>query len=131
MITVQQLVTRQKKYMFYLLALFVLGWGFTSYQREFLGLILGTIVSFFSLRLVAFKIDKLLDRVIEGEKVKARPKVVSTYTRLALFGLLILLAIRYENMMEVWSLAVGLLTGYFVMIIDYVYIQYISNREER
>ena len=32
---------RLRKYIFYLLALYVLGWGFTSYQSIFLGLILG------------------------------------------------------------------------------------------
>ena len=32
---------RVRKYILYLLALYVLGWGFTSYQSIFLGLILG------------------------------------------------------------------------------------------
>lgn len=42
----KKMITRQRKWMFYLLALFVLGWGFTSYTSIFLGLLLGTTLSF-------------------------------------------------------------------------------------
>lgn len=70
MIDVHGLVQRQKKYMYYLLALLVLGWGFTSYKDVFLGLIIGTIFSFLSLRIIARRTDKLLDRVTNGENVK-------------------------------------------------------------
>ncbi len=68
MIDVHGLVQRQKKYMYYLLALLVLGWGFTSYKDVFLGLIIGTIFSFLSLRIIARRTDKLLDRVTNGKR---------------------------------------------------------------
>lgn len=58
MIDVHGLVQRQKKYMYYLLALLVLGWGFTSYKDVFLGLIIRTIFSFLSLRIIARRTDK-------------------------------------------------------------------------
>jgi ATP synthase protein I len=131
MIEMHELITRQKKYMYYLLALFVLGWGFTPHRAVFLGLILGTIVSFLGLRLVARRTDKLLDKVTEGKKVRARARAVSTYSRLAAIGLLIILAVKYEELIEVWALGFGLMTGYLVMIIDFLYLQYIRGREER
>ncbi|MDC2866246.1 MULTISPECIES: ATP synthase subunit I [unclassified Bacillus (in: firmicutes)] len=130
MIEVHELVQRQKKYMYNLLALFVLGWGFTSYKDVFLGLIIGTIFGFLSLRIVAHKTDKLLDRVTQGETVKYKATAVSTYSRLAAIGLLILFAAKYQHLMAMWSLALGLLTGYLVMIIDFLYLQY-KSREER
>ena len=83
MIDVHGLVQRQKKYMYYLLALLVLGWGFTSYKDVFLGLIIGTIFSFLSLRIIARRTDKLLDRVTNGENVKFKATAVSTYSRFA------------------------------------------------
>jgi ATP synthase protein I len=49
---------------------------------------------------------------------------------MAALGLLIIFAVRYEHLIEVWSLGFGFLTGYLVMIIDFVYLQYIG-REER
>lgn len=130
MIEVHELVQRQKKYMYNLLALFVLGWGFTSYKDVFLGLIIGTIFGFLSLRIVAHKTDKLLDRVTQGGTVKYKATAVSTYSRLAAIGLLILFAAKYQHLMAMWSLALGLLTGYLVMIIDFLYLQY-KSREER
>lgn len=130
MIDVHGLVQRQKKYTYNFLAIFVLGWGFTSYKEVFLGLIIGTIFSFLSLRIVASKTDKLLDRVMGGKEVKFKATAVSTYSRLAVFGLLILFAAKYQHLIAIWSLGVGLLTGYLVMIIDFLYLQY-KSREER
>ncbi|MCP8967911.1 ATP synthase subunit I [Ectobacillus ponti] len=132
MISMNELVQRQKKYMYYLLAVFVVGWGFTPYQRVFLGLFLGATVSFFSLRLVARRTDKLLDRVVKGDtKVRLKASAVSTYPRLAIIGLLIIFAVRYEHLIELWGLGIGLMTGQLVMIIDFFYLQYINRREER
>lgn len=130
MIDVHGLVQRQKKYTYYLVALFVLGWGFTPYKEAFLGLIIGTIFGFLSLRIVASKTDKLLDRVTEGKDIKFKATAVSTYSRLAFFGLLILFAAKYQQYIAVWSLGLGLLTAYFVMIIDFYYLQH-KSREER
>ena len=42
----REMYNRQRKWIFYLLSIYVLGWGFTSYQTIFLGLILGTCFSF-------------------------------------------------------------------------------------
>ena len=130
MIDVHGLVQRQKKYMYYLLALLVLGWGFTSYKDVFLGLIIGTIFSFLSLRIIARRTDKLLDRVTNGENVKFKATAVSTYSRFATIGLLILFAAKYQELIAMWGLGVGLLTGYLVMIIDFLYLEY-KSREER
>lgn len=49
---IQFLYNRYRKYMFYLLAIFVFGWGFTSFKEVFLGFILGTAVSFINLWLL-------------------------------------------------------------------------------
>lgn len=133
MVDMHELVIRQKKYTYYLLALFLLGWGFTPYQRVFLGLVIGVVMSFISLRLVARRTDKLIDRVLQTKETNIRFKAtaVSTYSRLAAVGLVIIFAVRYEQFIEVWGFALGLMTGYLVMIIDYIYLQYIRGREER
>ncbi|MDG4658505.1 ATP synthase subunit I [Ectobacillus antri] len=130
MITMHELVRRQTKYTLYLIALFVLGWGFTPYQKVFLGMAFGTAAGLLGLRLVAWKTDKLLDRVERGDaKVRFKANAVSTYPRLAAIGLGIIFAVRYQHMMEAWSFGLGLLTVYLVMIIDFIYLQY--GREER
>ncbi len=133
MVDIHELIIRHKKYTYYLLALFVLGWGFTPYQRVFLGLVIGICVCFVSLSLVAKRTDKLMERVLKTKETKIRYKAtaVSTYSRLAATGLVILFAVQYPHYIEVWGFALGLMTGYLVMIIDYIYLQYIKGREER
>ena len=51
--------TSNRKILFYLLALYVLGWGFTSYQSVFLGLILGTSLSLLNMWILVKKMDKI------------------------------------------------------------------------
>ena len=53
------MMSRQRKWMFYLLALLVLGWGFTPWKSVFLGLLLGTTLSFYNLWTMQRKIYKL------------------------------------------------------------------------
>ena len=67
----QQMTTRYRRYMYYLLALYVLGWGFTSYQPEFAGLILGTVLGFFNVWLLARKADMLGQVVLMGGKMRS------------------------------------------------------------
>ncbi len=45
----QHVFPRLRSYILYLLALYVLGWGFTSYKAVFAGLILGTALSLYNL----------------------------------------------------------------------------------
>ena len=49
MLDYQSMTNRQRKWMLYLLALLVLGAGFTPYQSIFLSLILGSAISFYNL----------------------------------------------------------------------------------
>ena len=67
MLEFQTMFTRQRKWMFFLLSIYVLGWGFTAYQSIFLGLILGTSLSLFNLWLMARKMTSL-DRQFTREK---------------------------------------------------------------
>ena len=53
----RMMYNRQRKWIFYLLSIYVLGWGFTSYQSIFLGLILGTCFSFLNLWILVRKTE--------------------------------------------------------------------------
>ena len=64
------------------------------------------------------------------KNVKFKATAVSTYSRFATIGLLILFAAKYQELIAMWGLGVGLLTGYLVMIIDFLYLEY-KSREER
>ncbi|KMY51960.1 ATP synthase subunit I [Peribacillus loiseleuriae] len=106
---------RQSKYMVYLLAVFVLGWGFTNYQTVFGGLLLGTSLSLYNLWLVNQKMKKFDQAITEGGKVKS----LGTMTRFASAGLAVIIALKYPEYFHLISVVLGLMTAYLVIIIDF------------
>ena len=106
---------RVRKYIFYLLAIFVLGWGFTSYQEVFLGLILGTSLSLINLWLFVKRMDRFSMAFDEGKAVKSLGFLSRVAT--AVFGIII--AMEYTQYFHLFSVVIGLMTAYFVIMIDY------------
>ncbi|KAB8126707.1 ATP synthase subunit I [Gracilibacillus oryzae] len=111
----KKMITRQRKWMFYLLALFVLGWGFTPYPSIFLGLLLGTTLSFYNLWVMQRKINRFGEAVSEGRGASG----IGTFTRLATAALAVLIAMRYEEYFHFIAVIMGLMTTYVVIMIDF------------
>ncbi len=111
----KKMITRQRKWMFYLLALFVLGWGFTPYPRIFLGLLLGTALSLYSLWVMQRKIDRFGQAVQHG----GRTTGIGTFTRLATAALAVIIAMRFEEHFHLMAVILGLMTTYVVIMIDF------------
>ncbi|MEI5909099.1 ATP synthase subunit I [Bacillus spongiae] len=110
--------TRHRKYIFYLLSISVLGWGFTSYQSIFLGFILGTTFSLFNHWLMVRRIQRFGQAVVEGRKVRS----VGTFSRMASAVLAVVIATRYPEYFHLVSVILGLMTSYIVVMIDYAII---------
>ncbi|MEH7436230.1 ATP synthase subunit I [Neobacillus drentensis] len=108
---------RQRKWIFYLLSIYVLGWGFTSYQTIFLGLILGTCFGFLNLWLLVRKTEDFDKKVSRGKKVRS----LGSLSRMAVGGIAALIALRYPEYFNVMGLVIGLMTSYIVIMIDYFY----------
>ncbi|MEH7491601.1 ATP synthase subunit I [Neobacillus niacini] len=111
----QTMFTRQRKWMFFLLSLYVLGWGFTAQQSIFLGLILGTSLSLFNLWLMARKIDKFGQAAAEGRTVRS----LGSFSRMATGALAIVITMRYPEQFHLISVVIGLMTSYIVIMIDF------------
>jgi ATP synthase protein I len=106
---------RQRKYILFLLAIYVLGWGFTPYQSVFLGLILGTSISLYSLWLMVRKHDQF-DRAMEqGLKIRS----LGTAARMAAAGFGVLISAQYPEYFHLIGVVIGLMTIYIVIMIDY------------
>ncbi|WP_181346771.1 ATP synthase subunit I [Thalassobacillus sp. CUG 92003] len=114
--TFQHMITRQRKWMFYLLALLVLGWGLTPYKSVFLGLLLGSALSFYNLWLMQRKIRKLGEASGESKSVKG----LGTFSRLASGALAVVIALQFEDHFHLIAVVLGLMTVYFVIMIDYL-----------
>lgn len=112
---IKSMYTRQRKYIFFLLALYVLGWGFTTYQSIFLGLILGTSLSMFNLWLMVRKADKFGEAVLQGKKVRS----LGSFSRMATAALAVMIALKYPESFHLISVVLGLMTSYIVIMIDF------------
>ncbi|WP_188456670.1 ATP synthase subunit I [Virgibacillus oceani] len=111
----QNMIARERKWMFYLLAILVLGAGFTPYLRIFLGLLLGSVVSFYNLYLLQKKTNDVAEAVGQGKSVRG----VGTLSRLAAVALAVVIALRYEDYFHIIAVVIGLMTSYLVIMIDF------------
>lgn len=108
---------RQRKYIFFLLSIYVLGWGFTSHQSIFLGLILGTSLSLFNLWLIVRKTERLGESVAKGGSVRS----LGTVSRMASAVFAAMIALKYPEELHLISVVLGLMTSYIVIMIDYFF----------
>lgn len=113
----REMYNRQRKWMFYLFSIYVLGWGFTTYKTSFLGLILGTCFSFIMLWMLVRKTEKFDKAVSAGKKVKS----LGSLQRMAIAAIAVMIALEYPDYFQIVSVVLGLMTAYIVIMIDYFY----------
>ncbi|WP_316570567.1 ATP synthase subunit I [Neobacillus sp. YIM B06451] len=106
---------RVRRYLYFLLSLYVLGWGFTAHKSIFAGLVLGTACSLFNLWLMVRKTDKFGDAVMKGKKVRS----LGSFNRMATAALAAIIALKYPDQFHLISVVVGLMTSYIVIMIDF------------
>ena len=111
------MITRQRKWMFYLLALLVLGAGFTPYPSVFLGLLLGAAVSFYNLWLMQRKIEQFGQAAARQHTSRG----IGTFSRLASTALAIIVALQFEELFHLIAVIIGLMTAYLVIVIDFLF----------
>ncbi len=121
-----QIFIRQIKIILNLLAIFVIGWGFTPYQHIFLGLILGTVISTYNLWSMHRKVNRLGQTIIENAKKqphekKKKVKSLGSLNRLAAAALAVVIATRYPETFHLLSVIIGLMTYHFVIMIDFLF----------
>lgn len=109
---------------FFLLAGYVLAWGFSDAKSLFAGLLLGTAISMINSFYTAFKIQQLRRIVEEGAKKGSLGMLFRFGT--ASFGALI--AVRYPETFLVTAYVVGLVTTQFLAFADGVYHLWKNNK---
>lgn len=120
----QQLYVRLRKYMFNILALFFVGWGFTPYEPIFLGLILGTTVGFINLRILVRRTVRFGDSIASGKR--ARP--LGTLVRMAFAVMSIAIVLKFPEQFHLISFVIGLMLCYVVIMADY-FVQAFKTRK--
>lgn len=66
--TLQEAHNRQRRVLFFLLALLVLGWGFTEWKTVFAGLILGSLFGLYNFWILVRKSKQYERAMAEGKK---------------------------------------------------------------
>ncbi|MBB6447177.1 ATP synthase subunit I [Bacillus benzoevorans] len=115
MTELSEVYARQRKYIFFILAILVLGWGFTDYQTIFLGLILGTAISLFNLWNLARRTEKFGEAVVKGGRKK---RSLGMFTRMAASIAGVIIAMEFPEYFHVLSVVIGLMAAYIVIMID-------------
>lgn len=113
----QEMYRRQRKWLFYLLSVYVLGWGFTPYQAIFAGLILGSCFSYVNLWLLMRRMRRFDQAITNGKKVRS----LGSLSRMATAAIAVIIALKYEQYFYMISVVWGLMTTYIVIMIDYLY----------
>lgn len=122
----KQIFIRELKIIINLLAVYVIGWGFTSYPHIFLGLILGTVISTYNLWSMHSKVNRLGQTIVdngtkkEDEKKKGM-KSLGSLNRLAAASLAVVIAMRYPDTFHLIAVIMGLMTNHFVIMIDFLF----------
>lgn len=114
MLDYDRMIASQRKWMLYLIAIFIIGAGITPYPHVFLGLLLGSVISLFNLWFLQRKVNAF------GQAVTGKGYVISlgTFTRLVTTALAILIALRFEQQFHIYSVVIGLATSYVIMMVD-------------
>lgn len=112
----ENMIARQRMWMLYLLAILVLGAGLTPYLRIFLGLLLGTGISFYNLWILQKKIYDFGEAVVKKQSTKN----LGTVSRFAAVALAVVIALRFEEYFHSVAVIIGLMTSYIVIMIDFM-----------
>ena len=66
--TLREIHSRQRRALFFLLALFVLGWGFTEWKTVFAGLILGSLFGLYNFWILVRRHEQLEQAMATGRR---------------------------------------------------------------
>ena len=112
--TLQEIHSRQKKLVFFLLALFVLGWGFTGFQTIFSGLILGSLFGLYNFWLLVRRMERF-DRSFTDGKGGAS---LGTAMRFASGVAAAAIAISLPEHIDLIGTVIGLMIPYILLLAD-------------
>lgn len=124
MLEILGMYQRQRKYLLFLLALFVLGWGFTPYKAVFLGLIFGICISFFNLFVFVKKMKQFDSAMKYGGKFRS----FGMLSRMASAVFAVFMAVEFPEYLHLISVVIGLMTTYFVIMIDLFFQQFFVHK---
>jgi ATP synthase protein I len=109
----KQVFAMQRKYIFFLLAICALGWGFTPYQDVFLGIALGSLFGLYNFWLLIRRMDKF-DRALDQGKRAS----LGTGMRFASGVAAAAIAISLPEYFNLIATVIGLMIPYILLLVE-------------
>lgn len=110
----QEIYKRLKRLMYFILAVFVLGWGVTPYQEVFAGLIVGSLFGIYNMWILVRRMEKFDRAVAEGSKVRS----LGTALRFASGVAVVAIAILFAEHIHLVSAVIGLMIPYGLLLVE-------------
>ncbi|HDR7259184.1 ATP synthase subunit I [Bacillus cereus] len=103
--------------MYCLLGVMLLGWAMTPFRAQFVGISIGLLVSMYCAWILGRRIEKFGGSIVKKEKAP----MLGMMNRFAaaILGAIIMYEIEHREYM--WTFAAGIMSGYFLVIINLGY----------
>lgn len=121
-----RLVERQRKWMIYLLVLLLISGILTPYEQQFFSMLIGYVAGYYSLRFLQSRIRRFGESVLE----KGTSRSLGMVLRIGGIAVIVMLALRYPEKVNIPWLAVGIGIAYIVLFIDFT-IQLLADESKR
>lgn len=114
--TMQEIFTRQKRALFFLLALLILGWTFTGAKEIFAGLLLGLIFGLYNFWILIRRMEQFDKKLDQGKKVS-----LGSGLRFASGVAAAAIAMSMPEYFNLISTVIGLMIPYALLLIDRIF----------
>lgn len=114
---------RQRKWMLYLISLFLMVAGistYTKYQPIFYGLLLGILIGFYNVWFLQKKISRFSETIMDSDNKRQGLGMISRFAAVIL-GTII--AVKFDMYFNLIAYLIGFVIFYPVMIIDLIVFQ--------
>lgn len=113
--TLRQIFNRQKKALFFLLALFVIGWAFTEFRTFFAGMILGSLFGLYNFFILVRRMERFDRNVLKGKETKS---IGGTALRFGSGVAAAAIALSMPEKFDLIGTVVGLMIPYALLLVD-------------
>ncbi|WP_432354067.1 ATP synthase subunit I [Sporosarcina sp. A2] len=114
--TMQEIFARQKRALFFLLALLILGWAFTGAKEIFAGLLLGLIFGLYNFWILIRRMEQFDRKLDQGKKVS-----LGSGLRFASGVAAAAIAMSMPEYFNLISTVIGLMIPYVLLLADRIF----------
>lgn len=124
MLEMHQIFAKQKKILFFLLALCALGWGFTSLKTVFAGLAVGVLFGHYNFWILVRRMERFDRALSEGKKAPSLGMGLRFTSGVAAAAV----AITWPEYFHLVSVVIGLMIPYVLLVVDRIIFHVKTNK---